>query len=338
MRKPYFKKSHQAWYVNIDGRPVKLGRDKEAAEVEYHRLMADRTPVTSRTTVKELLDQFLVWTKDNRAKGTYGWYLFHLQRFADFIGPKMQVAELLPGRVDAWLKKDYREASDTGKNGAVRALSRAFNWARKQRLIRENPLSGMERPAAEPREVYLTEEQWKAAVGSIRENDPLLDLVHFLRETGCRPFEARIAEARHWDGKGQIIFERRNSKGKRTRRVVRLNEAAHHIIRKLALKHPDGPLFRNRKGKPWTASGIDQAFRKIAKKVGFSFFPYAVRHAWCTDALMRGVDPVSVSVLMGHKDAKMVMQVYSHLCQQDDFLEAKLRQATGGNAASGVHP
>ena len=26
MRKPYFKKSHKAWYVNLGGKPVRLGQ------------------------------------------------------------------------------------------------------------------------------------------------------------------------------------------------------------------------------------------------------------------------------------------------------------------------
>lgn len=329
MRKPFKKKGRTCWYVEIDGKQINLGTDKEAAFEEYHRLMAGSTPVTARTPVVSVLDQFLVWTKDNKAPDTYKWYHHHLQRFARFIGPKLRLGDLLPGKVDAWLKKDFKDASDTGKNGAVRAVSRAFNWARKQRLIKENPIYGMERPAAEPREVYITPEQWVQVFAEIKESDPFYDVLVFLRETGCRPIEARIAEAHHWNRKDTITLERKNSKGKKVKRVIRLNTQAQGIVKKLALKRPEGPLFRNRRGKPWTASAIDQAFGAIEEKLGFPFFPYAVRHTFCTDALMREVDPVTVSVLMGHKDAKMVMEVYSHLVQQNKFLEKKLKQATG---------
>jgi hypothetical protein len=46
--KPYFKKSHKAWYVNIGpphGRPVRLASEAEgekAAWEKYHALMASR--------------------------------------------------------------------------------------------------------------------------------------------------------------------------------------------------------------------------------------------------------------------------------------------------------
>ncbi|HEY3395009.1 MAG TPA: hypothetical protein VGK58_20055 [Lacipirellulaceae bacterium] len=71
MRKPFYKKSHKAWYCTIVGQQVRLGTDKEAAKKEYHRLMAAEAPVTSKTTVAELIDQFLHWTKQNRAKRTF---------------------------------------------------------------------------------------------------------------------------------------------------------------------------------------------------------------------------------------------------------------------------
>jgi integrase len=344
MRKPYYKATHECWYANIDGKHVRLHKDKDEAEKKFHRLMADKAPVTSHTTVYDLLDRFLSWVQDNQAPRTYEWYFFHLQRFGDFIGKKLRLDEVMPGhpgavslagKVDAWLKRDYKDASPSGKNGAVRALSRSFNWAKQRHLISINPLAGSERPAAEAREVYVNPEQVAAAIAKIKVDDPFLDIVTFIRETGCRPEEARIVQAKHWS-QNMLVLERKNSKKKKARRVIRLNDAAMAIVRKLALAHPDGPLFLNRRRRPWTASALGQAFGKV--KVDFPFFPYALRHAWCTDALMRGVDPITVSVLLGHKDAKMVMQVYSHLCQQHDFLNKKLEQATLGSVSSVAHP
>jgi integrase len=329
MRKPFKKKGRPNYYVEIDRKQINLGTDKEAAYEEYHRLMAGRTPVNSRTTVAALLDQFLTWTKDNRSESTFTWYEHYVVSFARFVGPKMKVGDLKPGKVDDWLKRSLKDAGNTGKNGAVRAISRAFNWAKRQRLIQDNPVWGVERPAAEPREVYISADQWKEVFAKIKPADPFFDLLVFLKETGCRPFEARMAEAAHWDRGDLIILERKKSKGKKTRRVIRLNAEAQGIVAKLSLKHPEGPLFLNRKGRPWTASAIDQCFGKLEKKLGFEFFPYAVRHTFCTDSLLRGVGPLETAILMGHRDAKMVMEVYAHLCQQHEHLRKKLRQATG---------
>jgi hypothetical protein len=35
MRKPYFKKSHQAWYFNHNGKPVRLGQTEQEAMVAW---------------------------------------------------------------------------------------------------------------------------------------------------------------------------------------------------------------------------------------------------------------------------------------------------------------
>lgn len=329
MRQPFFKKTHQSWYVELNGKQVNLGKDKDEAFKEYHRLMAADTPVTSRTPVVNLLDQFLAWTKDNREKRTFDWYADHLQKFATHIGARLTVPDLKPIHVTRWLTSCKTSGNNT-RNGAARAVNRAFNWAKKQGLIPANPVSGMERPAYEPRECYLTPEQWTAAIALVAETDPFHDLLTFMRETGCRPAEARLVSAKHWDrANARLVLERKNTKGKKSRRVIRLNDKAQAVVTRLALKNPEGALFLNRRKRAWTAYSVNCRYSKMKKKLNFEWFPYILRHTWITDALLRGVDPLTVAIFVGHKDASMVMKVYNHLVQNDDFLRQKLRQATG---------
>jgi integrase len=47
---------------------------------------------------------------------------------------------------------------------------------------------------------------------------------------------------------------------------------------------------------------------------------YAIRHAYATNALQRGVDPITLAVLMGHADATMIARVYQHLTANPRFL------------------
>jgi len=73
MRKPFYKKSHHAWYCQLpSGKQHRLiqgekAATKEAAETKYHELMADRQPArkadAGATLVKVLIDRFLVWTQ-----------------------------------------------------------------------------------------------------------------------------------------------------------------------------------------------------------------------------------------------------------------------------------
>ena len=60
---------------------------------------------------------------------------------------------------------------------------------------------------------------------------------------------------------------------------------------------------------------------------------YTFRHSWCTHALERGVDAVTVAVLMGHRDTTMISRVYSHLMQRRDHLREAVRKAVAGGGA-----
>ncbi|MEX2172546.1 MAG: tyrosine-type recombinase/integrase [Pirellulales bacterium] len=328
MRTPkmYWKSSHKSFYVNVGGKQHRLGADEDVATKEYHRLLAGEIPVTSKTTVAVLATQFLEWTKDNRSLGTWKWYKFHIDSFTGHSGT-VKVDDIKANHVTRWLAAKFDHTSDNHKNGACRAVSRMFNWAIKQGLLASNPVATMERPSSTPREDYLTVAQWQKFIGSIKVDDPLHDLATFLWETGCRPHEARIAEAKHFDRAGRrIVLERKNSKGKKVRRVVRLNETAFEIVNRRALK--GGYIFTNRIGNPWTASGLVARFEVKSKLCKITVFPYILRHSFVTHTLMRGVDPITVAALAGHCDGNMIARVYAHVAQDEKYLAAKLRQAT----------
>jgi integrase len=62
-----------------------------------------------------------------------------------------------------------------------------------------------------------------------------------------------------------------------------------------------------------------------AKKYCLTVF----RHSWCHHALCRGIDALTVSVLMGHADPTMVAKVYSHLGHAPKFLAEQAKKAVG---------
>ena len=81
MRKPFFKKSHNAWYVHHQGRMIRLSDDKETAFQMYHELKASQAPVASTDSVVGLLNCHLEWCQKNRAETTYDWYREFLSSF-----------------------------------------------------------------------------------------------------------------------------------------------------------------------------------------------------------------------------------------------------------------
>jgi integrase len=323
--KPFFRKQTQSWYLQHKGKWINLGKDKKEAWSQYHALMAGQQEASPNVTVRELATVFFAWCQQHKASTTVHWYKRHINSFIDHVGERLKVRDVKPYDVDRWLTSKYQSSGDNNKNGAVRAISRLFNWASKIGLIPKNPIPKIERPAYQPREVYITPENWQRLIDAVQPG-PFLDLLRFMRATGCRPFEARTVEARHFDGEC-IEFERSESKGKTHRRVIPLPQAALAIVKRLAAQYPEGPLFRSMSGKPWTEFTMNTIFDNWEKKLGFELFPYAVRHTFATDALTNGNDPITTATILGHRDCSMLMRVYSHLNKKGQHLRDAMEKA-----------
>lgn len=335
--KPFFRKSTQSWYFKQGKKFIPLGKDKVKAFQKYHALMAASQPTTPNTRVEDLFGKFLTWCKSHKAGATYKFYSRHLvplQAYIEANHGKLTVANIKPSHVSDWL--DTLNGGDNWKNGAVRAVMRAFNWAVRRQDIAANPIKGIERPQPHAREVYIEPAQWVGAVARVRPTDPFMDFMVFLKETGCRPQEARAIEKRHFKpmkDQEQIAFPVDESKGKRHARIIPLNHKALAIIQRLSLKYPEGKLFRgkhDKTGRGWDAYQVTKRFAVLRRKTGLAkFHAYAVRHTFITDALLRGVDPVTLAHIVGHKDASMILKIYQHLNLNSGHIRKALGLATG---------
>jgi site-specific recombinase XerD len=56
---------------------------------------------------------------------------------------------------------------------------------------------------------------------------------------------------------------------------------------------------------------------------------YALRHSWATHALQKGVDPLTVAILMGHKDPSTLSRVYQHLSLNPSHMREQACRAVG---------
>jgi integrase len=74
-----------------------------------------------------------------------------------------------------------------------------------------------------------------------------------------------------------------------------------------------------------------EARRKLTQRKSREFAPryllYALRHSWATNALLRGLDSLTVAILMGHRDPSTLARVYQHLSHRPDHLLAEARRA-----------
>lgn len=327
MRRPFFRKQTKSWYVWVGKKLVNLGKNKKQALAKYQQLCSVSSSDATYEPVVALLNRFLDWTEKNRSPRTYRWYKDYLKSFAGDIGKRLRVADLTADHVDDWVNAEYPNGSSSTIRGAKGAVQRAMNWAVSRRLLVSSPLVGLERPAAGRREFIISEKDRKRIFAAIRDQ-PFRDFVNVLFETGCRPQEARLVCAEYYDRKERRwIFPIEESKGKKYRRVIYLSESTVSLTEKLLEQYNEGPLLRNGLEKPWTANAIRCRFRRLAEKLKLpGLCAYAIRHTFCTEKLKAGVDPVTLSVLMGHRDTTMVARVYQHLEAAPAHLHDALRK------------
>jgi integrase len=339
-RKPWFRKQDGWWYGQVGSgrrgrRHVRLcqGEDKAAlARKLYRKQLGDgcALELSPDSRLKDLFKAFLTkHSKVSCSPDTHKWYRHFLRHFARAYG-KLRASRLTPLQVTDWLnsKEGWGE---TTRNRAVTCLTVALNWAVKMKVLRENPIKGIDKGSVLPRDRLVAPEERRLVLSSIRDRAFKL-LVFAMVTTGARPSEIRRVTAREYMPPGLWVFPpRRHKTGKKTKkpRVVYLTPPMQKLCERLIRERTEGPLFLNSRGKPWTANALRCRFRRLRDK-----FPalagvtaYCYRHTYCTDGLLNGVPLAQMQELMGHTSPAM-MAHYAHLGQQAAAMREAAARAT----------
>ena len=169
--KPFFRKYRQLWYVQIDGRQINLGPDRDAAFAQYR----DSDGRASRRPARV--------PPPRAARGRAVRQVFGLGRTTP-LGRHLPVvlvaaAELCPPLSGA----DHRGAEALPCAGMGRRQGHRHDdatelhpgrqarikWAHRQGYIEANPLAELEAPSAERREVLISEAEYAQLLGAIRD-------------------------------------------------------------------------------------------------------------------------------------------------------------------------
>lgn len=172
--KPWFRGALNAWYVEHNGKQVRLGEHPDGAPSPkktkgawnpppaildaFYKLMASdpsNLPKPSEILTAQVCDLFLSHSERHNERATYAWYKHFLQGFSKLFG-RLQAGELKPFHVTKWLDANSWKG---GQRNAVIALKRAFNWADKQGILTPNPLRNVEKPPAGRRTRIVTAEE-----------------------------------------------------------------------------------------------------------------------------------------------------------------------------------
>ena len=158
--KPFYRTQTKTWYVQIGKKQHPLGSNEAEAIQQYHLLMAGSQAADDDTTAATIIATFLAWDKEHRSTDTHEFYSRPLLSFVEHVGAVLKVKELKPLHVTTWLDQKYAGKSDNYRRNAIRAVQRAFRWAVDEGYIEKSPVARIKKPAATPRDILISPEQW----------------------------------------------------------------------------------------------------------------------------------------------------------------------------------
>ncbi len=340
---PWFRPSRNTFFVTLGGKLHNLHTvDKGEALSRWHELMSkDESVVAPKPCISALvlLAEFAEWSQRNNRPTTYEWRRGYLTDFVTTLSTDLLACDLKPFHVTRWVDRHTTWGANS-RRGAIATIKRAVQWGVDQGHLEHSPLQRLKKPAGKRRETVLTEEQ-RQLILSEASDAAFRDLIVLVQETGVRPQEVRSVEARHVDVKNEMwVFPPSEQKtGDKTGkpRIVFLTPTALEVTRRLMQQNPVGPICRNARGRPWTRNSIRLRFARLRDrlkdKLPADLCAYQFRHTFATDALLRGVDPITVAELMGHSDTTMVCRVYQHLRQNHAHMKAAALKAVGQSAS-----
>jgi integrase len=354
---PRYFDSKGGYYVNVKGNRVCLAKgpkdDPEVladAEKKYHEIMlaAHAEVGGDKAACIAILDAYLCHIKAHRKPATYEIRRRILQVFCSKFGA-VRVRDLKPHQVTTWLDqmetipRPHKQRGPVtwgpGTRGiALTSLKAGFNWAVKEGRISLNPLTKLEKPTPRSRggEQLLTEEGHQRLLDAVR---PFFrDYLIALNDTGARPGEvARVTAADYRPGVGAWVLDKHKTERKGKKRVIYLTPRLVEMVQRLSLKYPEGPIFRNRYGRPWKLGTIAEYFDRLRGRLNLGpVTAYSYRHKFATEFLLKGGSMAYVAELQGTSVA-MIEKHYGHLREHGAVLRKALIDFRGAGA-SGQDP
>jgi integrase len=244
------------------------------------------------------------------------------------------------------------------KRNCVVGLIAAFNWAKKGKLITENPLDGIDKESSISRgsEALIgnSTEEIEANHKRILEASPAPyhAFLQALKDTGARPGELMAATAADFKPEmGAFVFQKEATRkrdsfshktARKKDRVIFLKGKTLETVKELVTLYPTGPLFRRvwpegsrhrRKATgaapPFTRVSIVDRFLKLQKRLGMpNLSAVSYRHQFATSMILAGCDIQTLASLMGNSTRILEIH-YSHLLSDTKALREKLERFGG---------
>lgn len=213
-----------------------------------------------------------------------------------------------------------KKLSNRTLNGYLGTLKQLYKYAVDFNLVQESPAEKVKRFPVEPKKTprFFTREE----IGKILSyNSPYNDAFIILLNTGMRRNALRFLEWEDIDFEKGLIYIRvkENFKPKSGKeRVIPMNDESRKVLEKRwrNSEKKSGYIFCYSTGNPIGREKWRAALKKILKKANIKDATiHTFRHTFASWLVMKGVDILTVSELLGHADIKTT-QIYAHLAPE----------------------
>lgn len=259
----------------------------------------------------QLVENLLAHLRARNARPkTVLWYA-DLRRFARVC----PVLPITPEPIEGFLAD--LPFSDETKYGYWRRLKALYKLAQKRYGLVVNPMLEVQAPErVEKVPLTLEEDELRALVAATRTQRDR-EMVLLAIDNGMRA--AEIASLTWQQIRGDYILVRLK---KREKYVPISEERKRGLLRLLEGRdgHGGDYIFLSQKGgKPLTANGVYQLFRKLMERAGIpgpKLGPHRVRHAVGRGMIMQGADLRTVQYTLGHNNLRST-EIYTKLTRPD---------------------
>lgn len=275
----------------------------------------------SVTAQNEYVIKLFLYKKKKLKEATKYNYLNSVKRLLLLLNkPLTQVDEMDIYRYLDWyesrnIKNGGKRNTEITVNNERRNLSAFYSWMRKEKLIAENPVDGIEplKTVRKPIDYYDKEEMARLKDGcrNLRERA----LIEVLRSTGARVGEivGITLDMVNWDT-GDIMIC--GEKSDRYRPIYLDAEAKYHYKKYLESRCDDNPsLFVTlvRPYKTLSRDGIRRSLKEISGRSGLTcrVYPHKFRKTLGMDLKNSGVDIGTIQEILGHASPNVTANYYA---------------------------
>ena len=331
------------------GKPRDLSLREKERQIQQD-LFNQIVPNGGNLTVLELVQKYLS-LKVNVRHNTQANYNFVVGILKKEAFGSLRIDKVKQSDAKAWLIKLQKDGRGYSTIHSVRGVVRpAFEMAVQDDLIRKNPF-GFELATVVVNDSVtreaITRAQERAFLKFIQEDNcyrKYYDGIYILFHTGLRISEfcgltisdidfqnKRIWVDHQLQRKRDMEYIIEDTKTKSGERYVPMSQQVVECFRRvIANRKPPkqepiidgytGFLFLDENGKPCVAMHIEHHMQWAMKKYRKlhpndplpTITPHVLRHTFCTDMANAGMDIKDLQYLMGHSDAEVTLNVYTH--------------------------